>query len=577
MASIFIKDYNTEVEFPDGMPQQEIEAALRSQFPPKVKDRSFLEKAASLVTLGHVGGESGPEAEVKFSPSGMMKQDEMLYPYKDDRSLLEKTASLLTMGHVGGEAGPEAEVKFNPRGQDYRQRVESGSDWANDPITAIAMGGGGGLASGMAAKAGGATMKQALGTGLKYAGREATAWGTAGLSEAPGLVKAAGKGISNMAAKSAAERNFKAAGHVPAPAAPVRAAREPLAAEVAPGQNMPTFPIKGEAPAPGFVDQFMEAPVASPLDAVIPEVRGGMAGELPKYAEGSSINLERLNGTEDLKQFINAKTADIESAIGKRVISQDETRAMAESLGWNADDAVKAWKKKGSMTAAEMDATRQLNMNSIENLHKAIKELPPGQTTLTPELRAQFLDAMDLVKTTSQASSEAGRALNIHKRILANDPAFAQTSMMNKAMKAIEGKGAGRTDDIINAMKDVDFADPVAVNKFIYGVTRNPREKLSDGAYELYLNGLLSNPLTHIVNTTSNALTGLYTIPERLLGAGIESVSAKIAGRQKEIFAGEALQDVFAIKKGLQDGITRFGTALTKGDAGGKLENFKGI
>lgn len=40
--------------------------------------------------------------------------------------------------------------------------------------------------------------------------------------------------------------------------------------------------------------------------------------------------------------------------------------------------------------------------------------------------------------------------------------------------------------------------------------------------YELWINGFLSNPLTHIVNTTSNALTIAYTIPERALATGID-------------------------------------------------------
>ena len=64
------------------------------------------------------------------------------------------------MGHVGGEAGPEAEVKFTPSGEMTKYNVESGSDWANDPITALEMGGGGGLMTGLAAKAGGAEGKE---------------------------------------------------------------------------------------------------------------------------------------------------------------------------------------------------------------------------------------------------------------------------------------------------------------------------------------------------------------------------------------------------------------------------------
>jgi hypothetical protein len=513
MPNIYIKDYDTSVNFPDTMSGEEIQSVLQKQF-----------------------------------------------PVKQDRSLLEKAASWVTMGHVGGEAGPDAEVKFTPSGEMAKQNVESGSDWVNDPITGLAMGLGGGIAKSVA----GSGLKEAG----KFAAREAAGWLTGGATEVPGIAIAAGKGAVNLGKKVLDKDMAPKAAKVAKPAP--RSIFEGMS-EGAPGQNIPSFPVAEKAP--GLVDQFMEAPMSSPLDAVIPEVRGGMAGELPKYAEGSSINLERLNTTEDLKQFLNAKTADIEQVIGKRHITMEETRAQAEALGWNGADAVNAFTRKGSMTAAEMDATRQLNVNSIDDLYTKIKNLPPGRTTLTPELRAQYMDAMDLVKATSQASSEAGRLLNIHKRVLSNDPQFAATSLMNKTMKKLEGVGGERTDDIINAMKDLDFTDPLAVNKFVYGVTRTKWDKLSDGAYELYMNGLLSNPLTHIVNTTSNALTGLYTIPERLLGTGIEAVSAKLAGRQREMFAGEAAADLFSLRKGIVDGISRFGTALKKGDAMGKLEN----
>ena len=223
-----------------------------------------------------------------------------------------------------------------------------------------------------------------------------------------------------------------------------------------PFKKSPEVAPKAETPE---LVKATDIPDSAVSNSIIPEVKGGNVGELPKYAEGSSINLEKLNTTEDLKQFINQRTKTIEDSIGKRTQTWEETRAKAEELGWDGRDVINTWKKKGAFSAAEMDAARQTNLNTITSLHEKIRNLPSDVTKLSPELRAEVLDAMNLVKATSQASSEAGRALNIHKRVLQNDPEFRQTSLFKKALHAIEGKGAKRTDDLINKLREIDFTD----------------------------------------------------------------------------------------------------------------------
>uniref|UniRef100_A0A6M3J1D8 Putative structural protein n=1 Tax=viral metagenome TaxID=1070528 RepID=A0A6M3J1D8_9ZZZZ len=330
---------------------------------------------------------------------------------------------------------------------------------------------------------------------------------------------------------------------------------------------------EGKPVPPSVLKDYPEAGVKSTqLDTLIPEVKGGATGELPKYAEGSAINLERLNTTEDVRQFINVRTQEAEKTIGKHPVTWEQTRAQAEALGWDTKAIRKEWDKKGAFTAAEIDATRQTNLNAITELQQAIKELPYDQTTLTPELRAKVLDSMELIRVTSQAASEAGRALNIHKRILSHDPAFKQASEMERVLKAITGKGTKRTDELINGLRELDFSNTAEVNRFIYNATKTPWQKLSNGAYELWINGLLSNPLTHIVNTTSNALTMAYSYPERLMGAGIEAARAKITGTPRSIFFGETAQDIFSISKGLQDAVARFGHTMRYGERVTKLD-----
>ncbi len=309
-------------------------------------------------------------------------------------------------------------------------------------------------------------------------------------------------------------------------------------------------------------------PTMSSLEAT---VKGGQTGPLPKYAEKSSINLERLDTTDDVKHLINNLTKEQELKIGKRKVSWEETRQKAEDLGWNVDEVKKAFQAKGSFSAAEIEATRQVNINAITDLHTMLKTIPVDRAAYTPEMRATVLDALDSIRVTSQASSEAGRALNIHKKILARDEQFQEVSQMNRVLKTLEGNGIKRTDDVIDALKGIDFNNPGEVNRFVYNATKTRWQKISDRAYEIWINGLLSQPLTHIVNTTSNTLTLIGQYPERLVGAGIEKARVGLGvlgGKTQERFAGETLQDAFSVIQGIKNGTKRFLDSAKTGKMG---------
>ncbi len=489
--------------------------------------------------------------------------------FLEERTFKQKALDFLTMGHVEGEYGPEKEVSFDASGKMTRANVPTGDPgFFQDPVTALSMGGFAGV------KAAGGLVSKGL-----AAGRETLGWITGGGSEVPALAKAGAKGILKAAeskplAEAAAKRAGKPFAEVPVSLKAEEFLAEPIskiAAEATPQITPKVEPSVGKIVEPGATSQAKQMPTAS-SDSLIPEVKGGATGELPKYAEGSAINLERLNTSEDVKQFINQRTTELEPKIGKRKVSWDETRATAEALGWDQKEIRKAWNKKGAFTAAEIDATRQTNVNRIVALQEKIRNLPHDTTTLPPEVRADVLDAIDLIKVTSQAASEAGRSLNIHKRVLSKDPSFTAASEMARALNAISGKGGKRTDDLINKLRDIDFSDTAAVNRFVYDATKTPWQKLSDGAFELWMNGLLSNPLTHIVNTTSNALTMAYQYPERLLGAGIEAARAKATGTAKGVFLGETAQDIFSISKGLTDAVNRFTHTMKFGEKVTKLD-----
>jgi len=464
------------------------------------------------------------------------------------RGLSDKALSLVTMGHVGGEYGPEEEVRFTKDGKMIRADVPSGDPgFFEDPITALAMGGVAGARAAI--------------NPLRTAAREAIGWFTGGGSEVPGLVKSGAKGVAKAASsKPLAEQATKRQ---------EKGFLESISPEAKVTETVATDVIKPTSKAvPKTTDIF-------DLESLDPMVKGGMTGNtLPKYAEGSAINLERIDSTLDVKNFINGLTEKLEPQIGKHKVSWEQTRSEAEALGWNIADVKKAWKRKGSFTAAEIEATRQTNLNTSTDLHEMIRSLPADRSQWTPANRAQLLDAMDLVKVTSQAASEAGRSLNMHKKVLSNDPSFTDAVMTQKILKKLNGKGSGRTDDIMDALKNLSETgwDPADVNRFIYNITKTPWEKLSDSAFELWINGLLSHPLTHVVNATSNILTLTYGSFERTGAAGLEAVRALVTNTPRQIFFREGAEDIFSFHGGLQAGFSRFANAMRYGDRATKLD-----
>ena len=120
MPQIYVKDYDTTVSFDSGVPMSEIQKALKRQFPPK---RTFKDKALSFVTMGHVGGEYGPEEEVTFTPEGKMEG----------------------MEYAKGKGGKTVPMAHVPSGD---------PGFFQDPVTAIAMGGVAGVRAGRCGRRG---------------------------------------------------------------------------------------------------------------------------------------------------------------------------------------------------------------------------------------------------------------------------------------------------------------------------------------------------------------------------------------------------------------------------------------
>ena len=147
--------------------------------------------------LQFLESEPRKESAIAFLES---KESESAEEFLSERTTKDKVLDFITMGHIGGEYGPEKEVEFTPEGKMIRREVPTGDPgFFQDPISALAMGGVAG------AKAAGGLVSKGL-----VAGREALGWITGGGSEVPALAKAGAKGVAKaVSAKPLAEASAK--------------------------------------------------------------------------------------------------------------------------------------------------------------------------------------------------------------------------------------------------------------------------------------------------------------------------------------------------------------------------------
>ena len=314
------------------------------------------------------------------------------------------------------------------------------------------------------------------------------------------------------------------------------------------------FAIKPDAPRYVMEDAPQVDPNIGTLEAM---VKGGKTGEPPKYAGDSNLNLDRLDTTNDVKHFADglAKQAGIE----KTKQSWSETEQLAKDLAWDEKEFLKVAKEKGGFDTAETYAMRQINANAVNNVFNTIREMPADPLLRTDAMRLQALDSVnnyiEIAKAYTEKTAEAGRSLNIYRKMMTENPDFVQNKTRETAFKKMFDANGGKklTDDMINDLQKIDFNDPVAVRNILQ---KYHKATIPDKIFEAWLNGILSNPTTHMANVIGNSLTMLTKVPETAI-AGVLRGKLPLG----ELKA-ESLGMVQGIKEGAMAGVKAFQTGM---------------
>jgi len=297
------------------------------------------------------------------------------------------------------------------------------------------------------------------------------------------------------------------------------------------------------------VSQVLDVEPQTPVtQKVISEGILKAEGPLPKYA--GSVNLEKQAISTDLKHL----ELQASEQIPKRVQTWDQTGKLSTEIAqdYNKTAKVLTKAKKGeALTAVEIDTARQVNINAVNKLKELSETLSPDDLAKAFQ---QYTD--DVFKVTSQASSEAGRALNIHKKEIS----------VNRMTKAISELGRGLNKREFAEFKSLNLENPLEVKRFM---ERLGDPKLRDYIYEFWYNSILSGIPTHVVNAASNTAWIAFQVPHRALTATVDSMITRFTGQARTRYLNEIIPMMVGYKTGAKRGIKAAADIIRKGKVTG--------
>lgn len=335
--------------------------------------------------------------------------------------------------------------------------------------------------------------------------------------------------------------------------------------------------LKTEAPKPAGT-------MAEQGASLVGEPRGGSmlpVQELPKRV--GPVNLERLDVGESAKKLV----ADMEDALhqsrvksGRQKVSWSESEEIANSMGGayeigqifgkTAEEVIADTKKSTKFLAEKIEATRTLFKTAFTDAQakaKAWRDNPTPENEASAQLAYNRWALIQY--ETGQAAGEVGRALNIHKK-LARSKDMILTKNYARMLKDLGHDKL--TPEAMQLLASFDATNPIEGMRFLANARKaTTKEKF----FEVWINSLLSNPATHIVNFSSNALFEAMAPFEKAAGAGVEFIKHPLKPSKRELYFGEAAHSIVGAFHGMREGLNRYAYAMREGVTKSGLSKFE--
>ena len=299
-------------------------------------------------------------------------------------------------------------------------------------------------------------------------------------------------------------------------------------------------------PEPEFIP-FEKAAEDASITVKVPEFKTGAKKAEPERAQ--NINLARLNTTEDVQNLLDRVAQADSRGINKarrEVITNEELPKLADDLGMTVDDLMN--RRQGeAFNAEQILAARKILVASGENLMQLSKSASDGGDMELALFRRAMGQHRAIQQQVSGMTAEAGRALQSFNIIA--ESSRAQQRAIKEALDASGGLEVNQK----MAQMFAELDDPAQVGKFVRDANKVTS---ADMLYEVWINGLLSSPTTHMVNILSNTMVAGLTVGERRLARAVGG----------NIPPGETTAQMKGFVDGARDGLRLAWKALKTGE-----------
>jgi hypothetical protein len=285
-------------------------------------------------------------------------------------------------------------------------------------------------------------------------------------------------------------------------------------------------------------------PTAAETNAAIDDLiattkrpKGATPGDVnvDDFVNVSKFSFTDAAGEARLRDTVRRLVA--ERGLTKTPVTWDETKAEAAKLGLRPDDLSRA--KASQMSGAQMLAIRNIVSRNLDDMERAGRALVEGGS-LTPAERGRLtatLNALDaqnmaLLDKFTAARTQAGRDLNNLKIVAlrTNDP-------VAWLARATQWHGGPLEPEVRQQIATLAAQGDVSGFLQLVGTLRKSSTLEKVGTF--WKANLLTNPLTHVVNTVSNAtLAGAElakdvpaSVFDRLLGLATKERTRSAPGR----------------------------------------------
>lgn len=338
------------------------------------------------------------------------------------------------------------------------------------------------------------------------------------------------------------------------------------APQIPPGAPTPTTPKPKTLPEikQGVIERAAKLPDEAAARQTAQDITARSASPIPQAVEPGrtewrNFRSDRLQTTDDIKALIDDAAAQGDGFTEARRGTVSWQQTAAESKQYALEDILRR-KPAEAWNAAQLTAGRNILLELGGRIQSAALKIT-GSGANADDMVAfrQMLAQHSAVQETLQgAVAEAGRALNIMKATAVPAGRLRSKAVLDM-LDQMGGEGVTRrlAEMVIDAGNN-----PAA----LANITRKGAlGRTNDAVTELWINGLLSGPKTHIVNMSSNSLTALMQIPERAIAGAGRSI-AKQFGAGDGVELGESGAILYGTLAGMKDGFRAFARTMKTGE-----------